>query len=211
MIDMAPVSFTLMLPMAPGVELTLGNSLIPITGVVLLVMALVQGDFADALRYFIPVCGVTLICCHLAIRWAVYQFNQESVLFRESERLDPRRWLVQLIRDREDTPSLAEGFVCVVLIFVVKFFMEVAMAANAPAEKSFNYLVTVVFVSQVVCIALPADDGDDFAVADGVSSVALVERYRLVTRRGHDLVRVLPLDTPPSCTTSQPDGRRCCR
>jgi sodium transport system permease protein len=146
----------MMLPMAPGTELNLGNSLIPITGVVLLVMALVQGDFADALRYCVPVCGVTLICCHLAIRWAVYQFNQESVLFRESERLDPRRWLVHLIRDREDTPSLAEGFVCVVLIFVIKFFMEVSMAANAPAEKTFNYLVTIVFVSQVVCIAVPA-------------------------------------------------------
>ena len=98
----------MMLPMAPGTELNLGNSLIPITGVVLLVMSLVQGDFADALRYVVPVCGVTLICCHLAIRWAVYQFNQESVLFRESERLDPRRWLVHLVRDREDTPSLAE-------------------------------------------------------------------------------------------------------
>jgi sodium transport system permease protein len=146
----------MMLPMAPGTELNLGNSLIPITGVVLLVMALVQGDFADALRYFVPVCGVTLICCHLAIRWAVYQFNQESVLFRESERLDPRRWLVHLVRDREDTPSLAEGFVCVVLIFVVKFFMEVSMAASAPTGASFNYLVTIIFVSQVVCIALPA-------------------------------------------------------
>jgi sodium transport system permease protein len=146
----------MMLPMAPGTELNLGNSLIPITGVVLLVMALVQGDFADALRYFVPVCGITLICCHLAIRWAVYQFNQESVLFRESERLDPRRWIVQLIRDREDTPSLAEAFFCVVLIFVVKFFMDVAMAANAPDVQTFNYLATVVFVSQVVCIALPA-------------------------------------------------------
>jgi sodium transport system permease protein len=146
----------MMLPMAPGTELNLGNSLIPITGVVLLVMSLLQGDFADALRYCVPVCGVTLICCHLAIRWAVYQFNQESVLFRESERLDPRRWLVQLIRDREDTPSLAEGFFCVVLIFVIKFFMELSMAGNAPAEPSFNYLVTIVFVSQVVCIALPA-------------------------------------------------------
>jgi sodium transport system permease protein len=146
----------MMLPMAPGTELNLGNSLIPVTGVVLLVMALVQGDFAAAARYLVPVVGITLICCHLAIRWAVYQFNQESVLFRESERLDPRRWLVQLVRQRDDTPSLAEAFFCVVLIFVVKFFMEVAMAANAPVEKSFSYLVTVVFVSQVVCIALPA-------------------------------------------------------
>jgi sodium transport system permease protein len=146
----------MMLPMAPGTELNLGNSLIPVTGVVLLVMALVQGDFADAARYFVPVCGITLICCHLAIRWAVYQFNPESVLFRESERLDPRRWLVKLVRERDETPSLAEAFFCVVLIFVVKFFIEMAIGANAPQEPSFSYLVMLVFVSQVVCIALPA-------------------------------------------------------
>jgi sodium transport system permease protein len=146
----------MMLPMTPGTELNLGNSLIPITGVVLLVMSLVQGDFADALRYCVPVCGVTLMCCHLAIRWAVYQFNQESVLFRESERLDPRRWIVHLIRDRQDTPSLAEAAFCVVLIFVIKFFMEVAMAANVPANFDFNYVATSQFITQVVCFALPA-------------------------------------------------------
>src|SRR3954447_26935595 len=146
----------MMLPMAPGTELNLGNSLIPITGVVLLVMSLVQGDFANSLRFFVPVCGVTLMCCHLAIRWAVYQFNQESVLFRESERLDPRRWIVHLIRDRQDTPSLAEGIFCVVLIYVIQFFMQVAMAANPPENPPFGYLVTILFVSQVVCIALPA-------------------------------------------------------
>ena len=146
----------MMLPMAPATELNLGNSLIPVTGVVLLVMALMQGDFADAARFFVPVCGITLICCHLAIRWAVYQFNQESVLFRESERLDPRRWLVHLIRDRDETPSLAEGFFCVVLIYVIQFFMQVAMAANAPATPDFSYVATSLFVSQVVCFALPA-------------------------------------------------------
>jgi sodium transport system permease protein len=146
----------MMLPMAPGTELNLGNSLIPVTGVVLLVMALVQGDFADALRYFVPVCGITLICCHLAIRWAVYQFNQESVLFRESERLDPRRWLMHLIRDRQDTPSLAEAFFCVVMIFVIQFFMQLALSAKAPAEPTFRFLVLMIFVSQVVCIAVPA-------------------------------------------------------
>jgi sodium transport system permease protein len=146
----------MMLPMAPGTELNLGNSLIPITGVVLLVMSLVQGDFADALRYFVPVCGITLICCHLAIRWAVYQFNQESVLFRESERLDPKRWIVHLIRDRQDTPSLAEACFCVVLIYVIQFFMQVAMAANVPAAPDFSYVAISLFVSQVVCFALPA-------------------------------------------------------
>ena len=145
----------MMLPLAPGTELNLGNSLIPITGVVLLVMSLVQSDYADAIRYVVPVCAVTLICCHFAIRWAVYQFNQESVLFRESERLDPRRWLLHLVRDRQDTPTLAEGFVCVVLIFVIQFFMQIALSANASQNPNFKFLVLMLFISQVVCIALP--------------------------------------------------------
>ena len=145
----------MMLPLAPGTELNLGNSLIPITGVVLLVMSLVQGDYAEAVRYFVPVCVVTLICCHWAIRWAVYQFNQESVLFRESERLDPRRWLVHLVRDRQDTPSLAQAFFCVTLIFVTQFFMQLSITANAPANPDFTFLALSLFISQVVCFALP--------------------------------------------------------
>ncbi len=146
----------MMLPLAPGTELNLGNSLIPITGVVLLVMSLVQGNYGEALRFFVPVCVVTLVCCHWAIRWAVYQFNQESVLFRESERLDPRRWLMHLVRDRRDTPSLAEAFFCVVLIFVIQFFMQLALSANAPVHPGFSFLALSLFISQVVCIALPA-------------------------------------------------------
>jgi sodium transport system permease protein len=146
----------MMLPMAPGAELNLGNSLIPVTGVVLLLKGLVQGNYAEVLPYVVPVCGMTLICCHLAIRWAVYQFNQESVLFRESERLDLRRWIVHLVRDRQDTPSLSEAFVCVALIFVIQFFTRLAISANVPATPDFGFLTLVVFISQVVCIALPA-------------------------------------------------------
>src|SRR5205085_1917910 len=63
------------LPMAPGVELTLGNSLIPITGVVLLLRALLEGNYLDALPFVLPVAGVTLVCCLWAIRWAVDQFD----------------------------------------------------------------------------------------------------------------------------------------
>ena len=146
----------MMLPMAPGAELDLGNSLIPVTGVVLLLRNLVQGNFAEALRYALPVCVVTLACCHMAIRWAVYQFNQESVLFRESERLDLRRWLVHLVRDRRETPSLAEAFFAVALIYIVQFFTRLALSANPPESPDFRYMALVVFISQVVCIALPA-------------------------------------------------------
>jgi len=146
----------MMLPLAPGSELSLGNSLIPITGVVFLVMSLVQGEYGEALRYCVPVILVTLVCCHWAIRWAVYQFNQESVIFRESERFDPKRWLVHLVRDRQETPTLAEAFFCVVLIFVTQFFVQMAITANMPADPQFGFLVLLVFTSQVVCIALPA-------------------------------------------------------
>jgi sodium transport system permease protein len=146
----------MMLPMAPGAELDLGNSLIPVTGVVLLLRSLVQGDYAESLRYLLPVCMVTLLCCLLAIRWAVYQFNQESVLFRESERLDLRRWIVHLVRDRRDTPSLAEAIFGVVLIYVVQFFTNLAIGAHPPESPTFRYFLLILFISQVVCIALPA-------------------------------------------------------
>jgi sodium transport system permease protein len=146
----------MMLPMSPGIELNLGNSLIPITGVVLLLRSLVEGNYGDTLPYVVPVCGTSLICCLLAIRWAVYQFNQESVLFRESERLDLRRWLVHLVRDREDTPSLAEAFFCVALIFVIQFFTRLAISSSMPKDPDFSFLAQLLFISQVVCIALPA-------------------------------------------------------
>ena len=81
------------LPMAPGVELNLGNSLIPITGVVLLLRSTIEGAYWQALQYLPVVLGVTLTACFLAVRWAVDQFNSETVLFRESERLDIGLWL----------------------------------------------------------------------------------------------------------------------
>jgi sodium transport system permease protein len=146
----------MMLPLAPGAELNLGNSLIPVTGVVLLLMGLVQGNYAEVLRYVVPVCLVTLVCCHGAIRWAVYQFNHESVLFRESERLDLRRWLIHLVRDRRETPTLAEAFFCVAMIFVLQFFTQIAISANAPATLDFRFFALLLFVSQAVCIAMPA-------------------------------------------------------
>ena len=70
-------------------ELKLGNSLIPVTGVVLLLRSLLEGNYWQA----VPFC---CRCWHnadrarllLSIRWAVEQFNPRAVLFRESERLD---------------------------------------------------------------------------------------------------------------------------
>jgi len=143
------------LPMAPGVELTLGNSLIPVTGVVLLLRAMLEGNYLHALPFVPPVVAVTLGCCLWAIRWAIDQFNSENVLFRESERLDMGLWLKHLLRDRNDTPSPAMAIFCGVLILLVQFFMNFAMKSASPAAGGFRDLAVLILISQLVVIVTP--------------------------------------------------------
>jgi sodium transport system permease protein len=140
------------LPMAPGVELNLGNSLIPITGVVLLLRGMLESNYLAVLPYTPVVVLVTLGCCLLAIRWATDQFNSESVLFRESERLDVSLWIRHLVRDRAATPSFAEAMFCGVLILLIKFFMSFSVTT----PNTFADFVTVATVTQLVVIATPA-------------------------------------------------------
>lgn len=140
-----------MLPMAPGVELTLGNSLIPLTGVVLLLRAMIEGDYWQALPYAAPVALVTLACCLAAIRWAVDQFNKESVLFRESERLDLGLWLKRLYRDRDVTPTVGAAVCCVVLILLMRF----ALSFLLPAPTDGGDFLVLALVTQGVVILLP--------------------------------------------------------
>jgi sodium transport system permease protein len=140
------------LPMAPGVELNLGNALIPITGVVLLLRAMLEGNYLLALPY-IPIVGVvTLVCCGLAIRWATNQFNTESVLFREGERWDIGLWVKHLLRDRDATPSFSEAVSCGVLILLIRFFMNFAL----PIPESFRDFAVLTAVTQLAVIATPA-------------------------------------------------------
>lgn len=145
----------MMLPLSPGVELNLGNSLIPVTGVVLVLRAVIEGQYWEVVRYLVPVVGVTLGCCLLAIRWAEDQFNRESVLFRESERLDLGRWITHVFRDRADTPSLAQGLLCIAVVLIVQFFVNLSLSAKAGMGSDFLSLAQMLFISQVVCIALP--------------------------------------------------------
>ena len=144
----------MMLPMSPGVELNLGNSFIPVTGMVLLLRSVIEGQYAIAFKFVWPVLGVTLICCLLAIRWAEEQFNRESVLFRESERLELGRWLVHLVRDRQATPSFAQAALCVAIILITQFFVSVS--ARFGDEFNFTFLAKMLLVSQLACIFAPA-------------------------------------------------------
>jgi len=139
------------LPMAPGVELNLGNSLIPVTGVVLLLRSMLEGSFWQVWPLVFPVAAVTLVCCVLAIRWAVEQFNSEAVLFREGERLDVGVWMRHLLQDRRPTPTVAAAVSCGVLILLIRFFLSLSF----PPVDDFSDLVVIALVTQLVVIATP--------------------------------------------------------
>jgi len=141
----------MMVPIFPAARLDLGNSLIPVTGMMLLLRTLMEGQYVEALRYAAPVLGVTAACCLLAIRWAIDQFNDESVLFRESERLDLGLWFRHAIRDRSDTPTVALAIMCGLLLLLIRFFAGMTL----PTPNSWGLFVQVMLVGQIAMIATP--------------------------------------------------------
>jgi sodium transport system permease protein len=92
----------ILLSLAPGIELTVGYSLVPVTGLSLLLQKLLsvapQSPYLWA--YFVPVFGSQAACLALALWWAVRQFHREDVLFREAERLDLGQRLRRLLGRR---------------------------------------------------------------------------------------------------------------
>ncbi len=139
------------LPMSPGVDLNLGNSLIPVTGVVLLLRSVFEGNYWQALQFTPAVAAVTLLACLLSIRWAVEQFNAESVLFRESERLELGLWVRHLLRDRRPTPTVAAAAFCGVIILVVNFFLSLTQTQ----VNGFGDLARAALTTQIAAIAVP--------------------------------------------------------
>lgn len=139
------------LPMSPGAQLNLGYSLIPVTGIVLLLRTLLEGNYWSALLHAPIVIGVTAAACMLAIRWAIDQFNSESVLFSETERLDLRLWLKRLYLDRKPTPTVAAATFCAVTILVAKFFVGFAV----DVRNDLTGLMQAILIPQLIVILAP--------------------------------------------------------
>ncbi|MFV1966766.1 MAG: ABC transporter permease subunit/CPBP intramembrane protease, partial [Pirellulaceae bacterium] len=142
----------ILLPMGPTAELNLGSSLIPVTGMMHLLKSLIEGHYLEALRYTIPVLGVTALCCLLSIRWAIDQFNNESVLFRESERWQLGLWLRHVMRDREATPSIGQALLCGMLILIIRFFAAFYMQM----PETWSGFATSTIVTLIAFVATPA-------------------------------------------------------
>jgi sodium transport system permease protein len=137
----------MMLPMLPNSQLDIGTSIIPVSGMMLLLRSLIEGQYIEAARFAAPVAAITVVCCWLAIRWAVDQFNNESVLFRESERWGLGLWVRHLLRERRDTPTVTEAVLCGVLLLVIRFFTSfiVEMPETWPRFATSTAITLIAF------------------------------------------------------------------
>lgn len=122
------------LTLAPGVELSPFYSLVPVTGVALLMQRLMTASTLGEVPwpYFMPVLAPIALYSWLALRWAVFQFQREEVLFREAERLDIQLWLRRLFRDKEATPTLGQAIFCFVTIMGLRW-LSLGLGTEVPA------------------------------------------------------------------------------
>ncbi|MBI3409180.1 MAG: CPBP family intramembrane metalloprotease [Planctomycetes bacterium] len=138
------------LTLAPGVELSPFYSLVPVTGVALLMQKLMTATSLAQVPwlYFIPVLAPIALYSWLALRWAIEQFQREEVLFREAERLDILLWLKSLLRDKEPTPTTAQAFFLFAAIIGLHW-MSMGMGRDLP-------LMVHAAVSLLAFVAAPA-------------------------------------------------------
>jgi sodium transport system permease protein len=134
------------LTLIPETKLNLFYSLVPITGVALLLRALIMGDYATGAKFFLPVLVPTLVYAWTALRWAIDQFQSEEVLFREAERFNLGVWLKHLVRDRQPLPTGGQAVLCFSLILTSSWFLMEYMAirgigASMAAVASGQFLI----------------------------------------------------------------------
>jgi len=140
------------LPVLPDTELTFGTALIPVSGMSFLLKTLMEGKFSTAATYALPVLGMTSFCVWASVRWAIDQFNNESVLFRESERFSLRLWLIKVWRDRKATPSVGGAFLMGIVILAMPHMFGVWLPK---IDSTTSFAMTLV-ISQTCFILLPA-------------------------------------------------------
>lgn len=145
------------LTLAPGVELNAFYSMVPVTGVALLLKALVIANTPSLqlVTYFIPVLVPMVIYSWLALRWAIEQFQREEVLFREAEQVDLVQWFRRLFREKEALPGQAMafgGFFLVLIVFQV--LIRLPLQAELSLHLLTAYLVGVLMPTLMMAIML---------------------------------------------------------
>lgn len=142
-----------LLPMLPGMSLSAGTSLIPVTGMFLLVRSLVEGQYGDALLHLPIVFGVTAGCLWLAVTWAKRQFESEAVLFGGQDQWELGLWVKHLWRDRQPVATTAQAYACGAIILVALFFGRLA---STSIPEGLEGLTKMILSPQLGLILAPA-------------------------------------------------------
>ena len=144
------------LPMIPSLDLTLATSLVPVSGAIFLVRKLIEGSYTEAFMHVPMVAIVTSVCCLLSVRWAVRQFESESVMFREGDRWTLRGWAIHLWRDRGTTASTNEAVLCGLIILVALFFAQFAATGSLVvwSDLARNVVSTQIGIILTPCLLM---------------------------------------------------------
>ena len=142
-----------LLPMLPGTTLSAGTSLIPVTGMFLLVRALVEGQYGFAVLHLPMVFGVTAGCLWLAVTWARRQFEDEAVLFGGRDQWELGKWVRHLWRDRQTAATPAQAYACGAIILVALFFGKLAVSEM---PNGLGGLAKMILLPQLGLILAPA-------------------------------------------------------
>jgi len=141
-----------LLPMIPGTTLSTGTSLVPVTGMFLMVRALVEGQYSFALMHLPMVLGVTAAALCLATRWARRQFETESVLFAGGEQWELSTWAKRIWQDREPTATPMQAYSCAAFILIALFFGKLAVTSM---PQDFAGITKLIAVPQIGLILAP--------------------------------------------------------
>ncbi len=149
----------ILVTLAPEVSLTLFYSLVPITGVSLLLKALILGDYDVARMYFLPVLLPTLVYAWVALRWVVDLFRREDVVFREAEAFDLKSWLRHLVRDKEPTPNAGAALFCFAGMLSLAWFLMQSLGTTTSPVKGMvlGHLAFILGPPLVLSVLLTSD------------------------------------------------------
>jgi len=134
------------LTLAPGVELNPFYSMVPVTGVGLLMQRLITSPGLSQAPwfYFAPVLAPMVLYGWLALRWAIDQFQREEVLFREAERLDLALWFRRLFREKEPMATAGQAMFCFGLLLVLRWLsLDLGTAVVLPVRSTVIQLAFV--------------------------------------------------------------------
>ncbi|HYV40067.1 MAG TPA: ABC transporter permease subunit/CPBP intramembrane protease, partial [Gemmataceae bacterium] len=142
------------LTLAPGVELNSFYSMVPVTGVALLMQRLLTSpNFEQPWFYIVSVMAPMGLYSWLALRWAIDQFQREEVLFREAERIDVRLWLRRLLRNKETRPTTAQAMFCFGLLLGLRWLSQ-GLGSDVPLLARSLIIVTAFVAGPPVFMGL---------------------------------------------------------